>query len=253
MQIKYAYDILSNEELKYKYDSELSSNKNFYFNLGLDSDNSLNLVNLFYKKIKEIISTTEINKFINIYINKKKEIGLFDLLDFKKNFEENNIDVIRNFLTINFQMTFSLIDLWNNVPKKIIIKRESKEVFKENIIPIDIEQLYIGEGESIRINGKEYNGNLHVKINIIDKIYNDEIYFIHNSELYIIINKKRIKQDKFTVKYLDDCVYKFNIKKLKQKQNDLGIVYVKKNFGLPKYNNIDKSIIHGNLFFIFVI
>jgi hypothetical protein len=80
----------------------------------------------------------------------------------------------------------------------------------------------------------------------------------------VLINNQRIISDRFEITFIDGNKYIFNIKKLKNIINNLGNVYLKKNFGLPtlNFNKTDnekktddekKIISHGNLFFILLL
>ena len=229
IDIKYAYDILTNSELKKNYDRKLKNENK----------------NLFYVNIENFIKTTDFNILINLILKNKKNINPYQIF--------NNINLLKDLLDINLTINYTLKELWDCVPKNIRINRDTKNEFEEIIYPLDLDQIYENEGEKIKINNTLYNGNLNIKINITDKIYNNEQYYIYQNELYILINKNRIINKKFNIRYLDDNEYKFNVEKLKMINNNFGDVYLKKKFGLPKICMNDETIIHGNLFFIFVL
>ena len=71
--------------------------------------------------------------------------------------------------------------------------------------------------------------------------------YILDDELCILINSKRIKNNRFQINFLDGNKYKFNITKLKIQDNKIGNLYFKKNFGFPKFslNNIVNTNINN--------
>jgi hypothetical protein len=173
--------------------------------------------------------------------------------------ESNVSNLKKEILNIDLIVDISLKDLWYGNSININYNRVSKDNFNEEIFPFDLEQIYEGDGEKIKFNNIEFNGDLIIKINIIDTEINNEYYYVYKNELYMLINHKRIINDKFNINFLDGNEYKFNLKKLNCIDNDLGSVYVKKNFGLINYldnsNITDDNILHdglshGNLYFI---
>lgn len=266
IKIKNAYDILSDENLRKEYDKYLYVSQ-FQFNI---EDNRYIFDKLNWENIyKNIIKTTELEKILKII--KKKTINHLDMFKKKDLFniwdiQNNNINVMTEFLNINYNLDYTIKEIWENKPKIIKYYRETREIFEEQIYPLDLEQIYENEGEQIKICDNIYTGNLNIKINVINNQYNGETYFIFDNELYMIIHNNRIFNKKFYINYLDDQIYKFNMDKLKMIEKKVGNVYLKKNFGLPKLidnNNIvnfknllevDKNIITvGNLFFMILI
>ncbi len=263
IKIKYAYEILSNENLKNQYDKELK--------LKLGANKILDIFNLNLKNtFINFFNSTETEKIIKLMINKKFVIN--DLFNFS--FELNNIDKLNDFIKkitdITIIIDYDLRDVWMCNPKIIKCQRFTKNNFEELIYPIDFEQIYECEGDEIIINNIKYNGNLIVKINIINTFYFGENYYILDDELYVLINKNRIKENKFYLNFLDGNKYKFNIEKLKNQNKKIGNVYFKKNFGFPKFlfNNIseinlkntnlstvdfESNITYSNLFFIILL
>jgi DnaJ-class molecular chaperone len=254
IKIKYAYDILSNKDSKEKYDNQLNINNIFDINILLNLKNYL--INFF--------DSTEMDKIINLLLHKKESNNLFDTIII--NYYDFNT-LFKKLTDIVITIDFNLNDIWMCNSKIIKYDRYTKKYFEEIIYPIDFEQIYENEGEELIINNILYRGDLIIKINIINTFYNNENYCIFNDELYILINKKRIINNKFEILFLDNNKYKFNIKKLKQINNQMGELYIKKNFGFPKFllnNIIDKKnkinieelesiITYSNLFFIIVI
>lgn len=87
-----------------------------------------------------------------------------------------------------------------------------------------------------------------------------ENYYVFNDELYMLIDHKRINDNKFKIKFLNNVKYKFDLKKLNKTNNELGCVYTKKFFGFPKILFKEKSAVendifinYSNLFFIIVL
>jgi len=251
LDIKRAYDILSNQELKKQYDERLKFNNLFNKNF----NNGFNIFDINFKKyLTDFIDSTEIDIILKLILHKKEIMNNF--LDITNGFCNNFNDFIYKLTNIEIILDFDLKDVWKCNPKTIKYSRYTTEIFEELILPIDFIQEYENEGEQIIINDILYKGTLTVKINITNTYYAGEIYYVYENELYILINNNRIKNNKFVINFLDDKKYKFNITKLNKIKNKLGQVYYKKNFGLPTFtsNNIEeKNIRYSNLFFIIVI
>jgi hypothetical protein len=239
IKIKHAYEILSNKELKKQYDEQLKFQYNIKYN------NLLEIFNLNFKKnIINLINLTETDKLIKLMIKKKLNINnLFDVSIGLNNFN----DFIKKLIDITITIDYDLIDVWLCNPKIIKYHRQTKNIFEELIYPIDFEQIYENEGDEIIINNINYKGNLIIKINIINTFYLGENYYILDDELCILINSKRIKNNRFQINFLDGNKYKFNITKLKIQNNKIGNLYFKKNFGFPKFslNNIVNTNINN--------
>jgi DnaJ-class molecular chaperone len=256
IKIKYAYEILSNDELKNQYDKKFKLKTNKIFDILNFKDNIINFFN-----------STEMEKILKLMTKKKDIISNF----FNISVELNNFDnFIKKITDIIIIIDFDLRDVWLCNPKIIKYQRYTKNIFEELIYPIDFEQIYEGEGDEIIINNIMYKGNLTVKINIINTFYFGENYYILDDELYVLINKTRINNNKFQLNFLDEKKYKFNITKLKNQNKKVGNVYFKKKFGFPKYisNNIteinqkninntiidiETNITYSNLFFIILL
>jgi len=250
IEIKNAYDILSDDNKKLIYDNELYINN-------ISNSKNIDIINF----VNEYINSLQLEILFKIINNKLLSEHFLNKFNFDLFSNNDNNNLIQNIIDIDITINFTLKEIWDCIKKPIKYKRITKSIFEEYIYPIDFIQIYEEEGEKIKINNKEYIGNINVKINIIELKYNNENYYIYNDELYLLLNSKRIVKNKFTVNYLDDCKYKFNLKKLLKINNELGLVYIKKNFGLLKYTNsniedINKNInniSHGNLFFIVLI
>ncbi len=127
-------------------------------------------------------------------------------------------------------------------------------VFIEHIYPIDFIQVYVGEGQTIKFKENIISGDIIVNIQISTFDYAGEKYYVYENNLYILINSTRIKNDKFTIIFLDDCTYKFNLSKLSTITNNLGKIFKKRNFGFikspnNKESNNNKIYQHGTLSF----
>ena len=265
LKIKYAYDILSNHELRKQYDAQLRFNTNFNLNF----NNGFNIFDFnFLNYLSKFINSTEIDKILKLIFHKKEIIHNF--LNITNGFCKNFNDFINKLTDIEIILDFDLKDIWECNPKNIKYSRYTVDIFEELIIPIDFIQVYENEGEQIIINNILYKGNLTVKINIINTYYAGENYYIYEDDLYVLINNKRIKDNKFTLNFLDGNKYKFNITKLNKITNKLGYIYYKKKLGLPKFIsnyiddknfinsntsiiNLEKNIKYSNLFFIIIL
>lgn len=257
IKLKYAYDILSDENLKKEYDRELNCENNFEHGLNFFN---LNMVDL----IKNFIKSTEINKILKLMEEKKILISeLFNIYLRQNNFN----DFIKKLVDITVIIDFDLKDVWMCNPKKFTLNRTTKNFFEELIYPIDFEQVYENEGDEIIIGDVLYKGNLTIKINVINMKYYGENYYILDNELYVLINNQRIKNNIFQLIFLNGIKYKFDITKLNKINNKIGCVYFKKKFGLAKFlsndsienhidnqNHIESShITYSNLFFIILL
>lgn len=263
IKIKYAYDILSNKNLKKQYDDKLKykikfSNEINFFNLNLNLKESLS----------NFIYSTDTEKIIKLILRKKEVYNeLFNFSNIYNNFICDKLtDFIKKIIDIKIIVDFDLRDIWRCNPKIIKYDRCTKGIFEELIYPIDFKQEYENEGEEIIINNILYKGNLIVEINVTNMTWEEENYYIIDNELYILIDNKRIVDDIFYINFLDGNKYKFNITKLKKINKKIGEVYYKKKFGLPKFSNnniiyknsnltigiedIESNIMYSNLFFI---
>jgi curved DNA-binding protein CbpA len=263
IKIKYAYDILSNKNLKKQYDDKLK----FKIKIG-DGINIFNFNFNLKESLSNFFDSTETNKIIKLILKKKEVYNkLFDFPNIHNNFLYDNLnDFIKKLIDIKIIVDFDLKDIWECNPKLIKYERCTKSIFEELIYPIDFKQIYENEGDEIFINNVLYKGNLIVEINIINTSWNEENYYIIDDELYILIDNKRIIDGLFYINFLDGNKYKFNIKKLKKIKKKIGTVYYKKKIGLPKFfhnditdknenlticiEDIESNIIYSNLFFI---
>lgn len=267
LKIKNAFDILHDDEKRRTYDNII-----FFDNTNDFKENiTIDLITIQKIKIllKNFVNSTEIDKILIIMIKKK----IFSSINYFNFFYQNKITVenkVNNFIeeiiNIDIKINFTLVELWHGCSKKIIYERVTKEMFEEIIYPFDKIQTYENDGEKIKFNDKIIDGNLNITINIIETKVNNEQYYIYMDELYLIIDSKRIVNNKFTINFIDGNNYKFNLNKLEQIEKSIGNVYMKKNFGLINNINIDyfnndnfnniffsNNHSHGNLFFIILL
>lgn len=238
IKISEAYEILSDEQKRDKYDKEI--NKNFSIN---------NIEEVFYD-LKNLFSTKEYVSFLNILDNKFKQT-LFNNMQLD-NFliqinKMNFIDIIgsiNNFklLDIEIIMNFTLKEKYNNNYKILSYKRTTRDIFEEIIYPIDLIQIYENEGEMFILNNNSNYGNFIVKINILNNSNDNIKYQILNNDLYVIINNKNFINETISFTHLDDNYYEYNINYLKKIDTDFGNLYYIDNLGLPYYNTEDEII-----------
>jgi len=239
IKISEAYEILSDEQKRYKYDKEITKKKF-----------SINNVEKVLYDLKNLFSTKEYVSFLNILDNKFKQT-LFNNMQLD-NFliqinKMNFIDIIisiNNFklLDIEIIMNFTLKEQYNNNHKILSYKRTTKDIFEEIIYPIDLTQIYENEGEMFILNNNSNYGNFIVKINIINTSNDNIKYQVLNNDLYAIINNKNIIDEIISFTHLDDNYYEYNINNLKKIDADFGNLYYIDNLGLPYYNTEDEII-----------
>jgi DnaJ-class molecular chaperone len=255
MQIQYAYEILSNNETKEKYDN--MNKVNISFSKWIEEY----LSNTEYSKIYLIIESkmsdiSDISEWLDKYISNDKfydKLSLNTLLP-------NKIKDITKILDIEKEIEFSLSEVYCNQEKIIDFKRITKENFIENIYPIDFKQIYEKEGEVIKINDIILTGDFVIKIKIVNNIYNGYEYHIVNNDLYVKIKKEDIIDNKIKINFLDKKIHQFDLENAKKEKIDIGNLFQIENMGLNYYNT-DKEIIEaeketicrGNLFFILLI
>jgi DnaJ-class molecular chaperone len=246
IEIKYAYDILSDEIKRKEYNNSFTK-KNFNYK---DFD-YINIIN----NLKEIIKDEYYRKLFLIIGDK-----IFTtILNKNKLLNKNNFDFDLNLLDININLDYTLLEVINLKEKIINHKRITKDIFTEHILPIDFNQSYENEGEEIKINDFKFRGDLNLNIIISENIYYGYKYEILNYDLYTIIKKNKIKKNgNYKLKYIDGIVYKFNINELEKEKIDLGFIIKINNFGLPYQNDNTKNINiaecmikRGNLFLLY--
>jgi len=245
IKIKYAYDILSNKETKEKYDL-----KRIYLNN--------NYINIF-EIIKNIYLTKNYLIIFKILINKIIFLEDINILKEKIIFNDKLFS-FNNLVNIVYNINFTIKQIWDNEPQILNYNRITKNIFNEYIYPTDKKQIYENEGEKIVLDNNNFEGDFIVNINLIDNIYNDEIYYINNNDLFICIKEKRINKNKIIIKYLDDKNHEFIL--INKENSIFGELYYIDNIGLPYYNTnediidlkLNKNfVMYGKLFFILLL
>ncbi len=238
-QIKYAYDILSNEESKKEYDG------NKKIKITFDEWVKKNIQDKNYLNLYEII--------------KNKVLNPVNILSNIENLDLNLINRVTTILDIEITLKFTLEELYTNSSKLVEYSRISQEPFIELIFPIDRKQIYEGEGEKVIIDKIMMSGNFIVNIEIINTEYHGYNFNIVNNDIYIKIDKKDIIKDKILINLPDnkEKPYKFDLLKLEYEQLDIGNLYKIEDKGLCYYDIeldlIDTNILdikRGNLFLI---
>ena len=234
IKIRDAYEILSDSAKRKKYDNEILI-KNFGHG---------NLTNAI-SDIQNILTSKESIIFMNILDNKIKQSFLnnvkIDDLFIRLN-QMNLMDIfymVNSFkiLDVEIKLDFTLQELYNNTYKKVKYNRITKDIFKEIIYPIDLIQIYENEGEIIDNGGMIYSGNFIVNVNVKNTFYNNINYQILGNDLYTSISKIYFYSDDILkIKYLDDNIYNFNIKKIDKVETDFGFLHFIPGLGLPYYN-----------------
>jgi DnaJ-class molecular chaperone len=235
IKIKYAYDTLTNINKKSLYDNFM----NFYTNENNNKTNK-DKIDIINKIIENIIKTLykELNKIDYI----KLLIIIYRKLDDNNNnnlFNINFLEYISQFkiLDICINIDFSLYDVYFNNHKSFRYNRISKNDFIEDIFPIDKNQIYENEGESIN----NFTGNLIININITNTIIHNINYIIVNNDLYIIIPSSH-----FT--FINNKKYNLDINNLDFINTEQGKFFIIHNMGLPFYTDNNNNISRGKLY-----
>jgi hypothetical protein len=249
IQIREAYEVLSNEKKRKLYDLSINNDDDDRTIIKMKSKNILNFIKnpLCYLIFINMLINSDYNFLNNFLI----DANILRILDIEKTIE------------------FTIYEYYNNIPKLFDFKRLTRNNFNEHIFAIDELQVYENEGETININNKIINGNFIINIKITDTVYNKKDYYIFENDLILFIKKKYIKNNKIKLKYLDNKLYVFDINKLKKAENLINHnlnfnkyknIYYKDNVGLPyfkKNQNMENikldDLKRGNLFFILLI
>jgi len=263
--IKNAYDIIIN-----KRKSNNSNTNDDTSNLYKEKSNIFN--NFIIKYVDMIIKNgsltlnVDINLLIRIFKNKIKnnlskinfnEIDFDNINLYEIDYIDLTLNNIIRLLDIVITVNFTIKQYYNNEYQVINHNRITKNIFIENIYALDKEQTYENEGEIININDINYNGNIIIKINIINSIHYDIQYHIINNDLYVKIHNDQIIDNKIIIKFLDNEITEFNLININYETSEFGNIYKYNNFGLPYYDcneniiDINNCLIkRGNLFFI---
>jgi curved DNA-binding protein CbpA len=262
IKIKYAYDILIDPLTRKKYDMNRNINRlDDYFNfdqlfdgfkLFFNSNEHTNLIKIAENKLCNSLSND--NKFIVKFINEIKNFNIINIINIIRDVKTTKL------LDIEIFVDFSIYEIYNNFPKNITYNRITKNTFDSIIFPINKEQMYKGDGESLNINSTCYTGDIVIQINILNNTHNNVIYYILNNDLYINIKNENIIDDIISLNYLDNINYNFNLNDLNKSITDFGSLYCVEHFGLP-VNDLNpfnmelnkQGVKRGNLFFIILI
>lgn len=243
-QIKYAYEILSNENTRKEYDSKSKVKISFdeWFKQNIEDKNYITLYEIIKKKLENSSNVFDSDLVVsNILFGNKIEL----------------LKKITTILDIEVTLKFSFEELYINKARLLEYDRISREMFIEYIYPIDKKQIYEGEGESIILNSFKFTGNLIVNIEINESIYDDLKYNIILNDLYVKISQDKICDEKILLKLPDKIDYLYNLDNLNKEKVDIGYIYTVLNKGLFYYNTDDIIIdsnnlemIRGNLYLI---
>lgn len=270
-EIQAAYDILSNEEERLKYDN-------------LNKDDSLNIHLIFSTLLSKVDSIANFNKikcqFTNILNNpkniinimgliKKDNISFDDILDIFNNLKTNNLlsteteseyqlDVIKANLDIELNINTNMKDVYNDKSQEIIFMRKvnGKDVKETVKVPLIGDRIiYEGLGDSL----ENSLGNLIVNVDITNnmkykKRENDliirfeiSLYQLFNGLVFSFIH---LDDKEITVK-IDECFkYNFDGTKFKYTIPSKGIPIsdgtrgnLVIHFILSKDNNFDEKLL----------
>jgi len=270
-EIQAAYDILSNEEERLKYDN-------------LNKDDSLNIHLIFSTLLSKVDSIANFNKikcqFTNILNNpkniinimgliKKDNISFDDILDIFNNLKTNNLlsteteseyqlDVIKANLDIELNINTNMKDVYNDKSQEIIFMRKvnGKDVKETVKVPLIGDRIiYEGLGDSL----ENSLGNLIVNVDITNnmkykKRENDliirfeiSLYQLFNGLVFSFIH---LDDKEITVK-IDECFkYNFDGTKFKYTIPSKGIPLsdgtrgnLVIHFILSKDNNFDEKLL----------
>jgi len=259
-EIQAAYDILSNEEERLKYDN-------------LNKDDSLNIHLIFSTLLSKVDSIANFNKikcqFTNILNNpkniinimgliKKDNISFDDVLDILSNLKTNNLlstetdseyqlDVIKAKLDIELTINTNMKDVYNDKAQEIIFMRKvnGKEVKETVNVPLIGDQIiFEGLGDIVDdktgnlIINTEITNNMKYKKRGNDLIIRFEIslYQLFNGLVFSFIH---LDDKEITIK-IDEC-FKYNFDGIKFK-------YTVPSKGVPLSDGI-----RGDLIIYFVL
>jgi DnaJ-class molecular chaperone len=288
IEIKYAYDILSDSTKRKEYDSYLNFNTTDSFKYDFcesmsNFNNSNNPNNPYnpnnYNKYRPNDFDFRIFNFLNnnIFLSNIRKIATdknyLNLIEIIYNKFKNNssntqkfnsleaIGLLTTLLDIDYIVEITLKELYDNIGKKIIINRVTKNKFIEMIYPIDQIQIYENEGEQITLQETELQGNITIKINIVSDRYSDLKYHIVKNDLYCYIPKELINNNIIIINYLDGNNYELNVNDRGWELIDIGKIYKMENKGLCYHNNDSEyieyndglEILRGDVYFIILI
>ncbi len=260
IQIKYAYDILSNEQLRKEYDFNIQNKNTDYKPSDFDYKifNFLN-TNIFLSYLKSITSNKNYLDLIEIIYKKIKNqtlnlesIGSFEILN-----------SVAKLLDIDYVVEFNLEEVYNHKYKLISIDRVTKNKFEEKIYPVDFCQIYENEGEKILVSDVKLEGNIKISIKITTDTYFEYKYYIVKNDLYCNIPKNKIVNNTVSIDFLDGNRYNIDMKSSGWENMDIGKIYKIENKGMCYYDGkeLDEyidfenglEIRRGNVYFIMLL
>jgi DnaJ-class molecular chaperone len=253
IRIQNAYKLL--ESIYEKTESQ--QNIPIFSDLQYNNNLFLIIINFF----KNNSSTTLVNKISNELYSVFKNNDIMKIIKLVKSYNTKltNLSKIKSFLDIEVTINVSIKDYYNNIPFFLSYDRITKNKFEEYIYPIDLEQIYELEGEIIKTDNNNYEGNVIVKNKIEDTfIYNNLTYSILHNDLYVFYKETATVNNSIEITLLNDIKYEFSITSNSTEEyvynNNIKILKVC-NMGLPYYdtnkNIIDTSncsVKRGNLF-----
>jgi DnaJ-class molecular chaperone len=243
VQVKYAYEILYDDNKRFKYDLYTHNNKETpSANMASAVEQLITLIKK--KDIAEIIKfvssikNIDYEKFVQAII--MKDYNYIINVVFNNNNNNNNIDIIKNY-------DCSLRKVYNNHKINVSFERNTRPTFNKIISPRSV--IYKGEGEEgCGAEGAEGAfGNVYINVNISKKMYFGITYNILNNDIYTSFANIYITNNILEFTFIDKNIYKFDISTLNKHVSDIGYMYYIENMGLLID---DTSTQRGNLFFI---
>lgn len=241
VQVKYAYEILYDDNKRSKYDLYEHTHKEASLpNVPSAVVAVDQLITLIKKKdIAEIIKfvssikNVDYEKFVQAII--MKDYNYIINVVFNDN-NKKSIDIIKNY-------DCSLRKVYNNHKINVSIERNMRPTFNKIISPRSV--IYKGEGND----GGSIStfGNVYINVNISKKMYFGITYNILNNDIYTSFASIYITNNILEFTFIDKNIYKFDISTLNKHVSDIGCMYYIENMGLLID---DTSTQRGNLFFI---
>jgi DnaJ-class molecular chaperone len=233
VQVKYAYEILYDDNKRLKYDLYTHNDKETSLpNMASAVEQLITLIkkkdiaeiikfvssikNIDYEKFVQAIIMKDYNYIINVVFN-------------NNNNNNDNIDIIKNY-------DCSLRKVYNNHKINVSFERNTRPTFNKIISPRSV--IYKGEGEG---------GDVYINVNISKKMYFGITYNILNNDIYTSFASTYITNNILEFTFIDKNIYKFDISTLNKQVSDIGYMYYIENMGLLID---DISTQRGNLFFI---
>lgn len=255
MDVKNAYDILSDDERRREYDLLSGEQqlqlydllKAFFLKTApkyMDIYNTL-MKEYFIteEEMRQDVNNMDFNKIYNRFLNRFSDCGLDIPLYTGK---REKVEILKEDLDIYGVVKCTLKDRYQNKLKKIMVHRTSDETEQEYIIPIlDNEVVISEEGEKI--------GDIKGDIILIIKCEEDETFSQINDSDLIIIRELSVFQflygGKVEIEHLDGEKITVEFESF----TDQVPLVTLKDKGLPVLNDDDQIIKRGSLFIHFKI